>query len=77
MKARNSLTGNARLKSSLVGHFIYFSNGTNYLFTWFRGVSRHGACQSGDARGFYVLKISTSLRVAQSEFFLARAEIAR
>jgi hypothetical protein len=77
MKARNTLTVIARLKSSLVGHFIYFSKGTNYLVTWVRGVSRHGARQSGDAVIFHVLKISTTLRVALSESFPERAVIAR
>jgi len=77
MKARNSLTVIARLKSSLVGHLIYFSKGTNYLVTWVRGVSRHGARQSGDALVFHVLKTSTTSRVALYESFLERAVIAR
>lgn len=76
MKARNSLTVIARLKSSLVGHFICFSNGTNCLVTWVRGVSRYGPRQSASALGFHVLKSST-LRVALSEFLLTRTEIAR
>jgi hypothetical protein len=77
MKVRNSLAVIARLKSSLVGYLIYFSKGSSYLVTWVRGVLRRGARQSGDALGFHVLKISTALRVAVSESFLARAEIAR
>jgi hypothetical protein len=77
MKVRNSLTVIASLTINLVGHLIYFSNGTNCLITWVRGVSRHGARQSGDTLGFHVLKISTTVRVALSESLLARAEIAR